>query len=470
MGVRSAVWRAGAFAAFTAALALGVPDTPRAVAKTHAPVVVRIAPQRVHIGQTLTIRGRHFGLALSKTRVQFTRRGARAVHVKTMQPRRTGRLQVRVPRRVERLLVKRNGARRATRLQMRVQSLRLGRRLSSRARSVLVGPERVSATPGDVLAAGSETVPGATAVTQSIWTTAVPAGAEADPRSASLATSLVKTVEDGYAMGRHAWIDYENCGGRIYTVPATQPTSRVALSDPTAAWRVGLQEAFTAIPIPGDAVPSGCSDATIIVVQPSTDRMWELWHARKDIDGWHADWGGATQHLSTNVGSFGPADWPGAQYYWGASASSMTMVGGMIRIEELRDGAINHALALELPQVAAGVWAWPAQRTDGTLTTADAIPYGARFRLDPSIDVDALDVPAATKVIARAAQRYGLVVREQTGWGVALGAEAPPVGGPDPYPELLGGYQPGQIMKAFPWRSLQLLKMDLRSKAGPPAA
>ena len=35
----------------------------------------------------------------------------------------------------------------------------------------------------------------------------------------------------------------------------------------------------------------------------------------------------------------------------------------------------------------AGVFSWPAQRTDGLLDSPDAIPEGARFRLDPNLDI-----------------------------------------------------------------------------------
>lgn len=317
-------------------------------------------------------------------------------------------------------------------------------------------------------AAAGERAPEEPSGGNSVWTRPVPDDAPLDPRSDRLVASLTAVVERGSRTGRPAWIAINTCSTRIVTVPADQPPVRVTLRDGGLEYKRTLQAAFEKVPLPPEAQPSNCPDRTIVVVQPSRDRMWELWHARRDASGWQADWGGATQRASKNPGSYGPQDWPGGQYNWGASGSSMTMIGGVMRLEEVRRGSIDHALTLALPNVAGGVWAWPAQRTDGTLAGPDAIPYGAHFRLDPSVDVDSLTAPAATKLIARAAQRYGLIVRERTNFAVELAAEAPPLDGANPWPGLLGT-TPDEILEAFPWQRLELLKMDVRSRPGGPS-
>ena len=55
-------------------------------------------------------------------------------------------------------------------------------------------------------------------------------------------------------------------------------------------------------------------------------------------------------------------------------------------IDELKAGVIPHALALNIPWAKPNVYSWPAQRTDGRSTDPNAIPEGARFRLDPTVD------------------------------------------------------------------------------------
>jgi hypothetical protein len=175
------------------------------------------------------------------------------------------------------------------------------------------------------------------------------------------------------------------------------------------------------------------------------------------------------RNVSQNPGYYGPDAWPGAQTDWGATASSLPIIGGVIMLREFRAGIIAHALALNLPETRAGVFAWPAQRTDG-VGGNDTIPEGARLRLDPRLDLNSLSLPPVTRLITEAAQRYGLIVRDQTGHGIGLFAEDPTqYGGNQLYYAPTGifrGEYPSMLLKSFPWRYLQVLRMHLCS-AGP---
>ena len=134
---------------------------------------------------------------------------------------------------------------------------------------------------------------------------------------------------------------------------------------------------------------------------------------------------------------------------------------------ELRRGAIKHVLGLGIPRARAKVYARPALRTDGASNCLHAVPEGARFRLDPRLDVDALQLPRPVAAMARAAQRYGIVVRDQSG---AVAFYAQNVGSlqGDPYPSLFGGKTPQELVARFPWSHLQLVRMSLaREKGGP---
>ena len=99
-------------------------------------------------------------------------------------------------------------------------------------------------------------------------------------------------------------------------------------------------------------------------------------------------------------------------------------------------------------------YSWPAQRTDGASTDPNAIPEGARFRLDPKLDIDALNLPPMTRMMAKAAQRYGMIVRDQTGHAISFFAENPNQQAADPYTTtggFFGGPYPNPVMQAFPW-------------------
>jgi hypothetical protein len=247
----------------------------------------------------------------------------------------------------------------------------------------------------------------------------------------------------------------------IYTVPAHQPTVEVALEDASRARP--LQSAWDAVPLPANAQPAAGGDKHLVVWQPSTDRLWEFWHLMPGPAGWQASWGGAIQNASSNRGAYGPEAWRGAEPDWGASASSLSIAGGLITLEDLELGQINHALAIALPDVRAGAYASPAQRTDGGSTEPHSLPEGAHLRLDPKLDLASLHLPKLTLMMAEAAQRYGIVVRDQAA-NVTFYAQDPAPTGTEPYAGAHGyfeGEAPQQLLVSFPWSHLQLLKMKL---------
>lgn len=280
---------------------------------------------------------------------------------------------------------------------------------------------------------------------KSVWNAQLPAGAKVDPASEELVAELVRQVQE-YG----PFINSVRFSTPVYTVPADQPPVRVNLDQEVP----DLQAAFEAVPIPPDARPAAGTQRHMVVWQPSTDTMWELWKAERRGERWHAEYGGRMRPVSTNPGHF--TDPP----IWGATATSLPLLGGLIRTDELRRGQIDHALALAIPRVRAGVFSLPAQRTDGQVDDPGAIPHGTRFRLDPELDLDRLDLPPVTRAIAEAAQRYGLVLRDKSG-AVTLYAEQPQTE-TDPYPELFGGLSSADLLRRFPWERLQALRLELR--------
>jgi hypothetical protein len=137
----------------------------------------------------------------------------------------------------------------------------------------------------------------------------------------------------------------------------------------------------------------------------------------------------------------------------------------MITPRELREGEIDHALSLGVPRTRAGWFSLPAQRTDGESRCPHAVPEGARFRLDPALDVGALGLAPPVAALARAAQRYGIFVRDQSD-AVAFYAQSAVSFRTDPYPAIFGGRPPYELLKSFPWSHLELAQMDLREMPG----
>jgi len=297
----------------------------------------------------------------------------------------------------------------------------------------------------------------------SFWNTVVPANAVVDPRSPELVAALAATAARESEAGIGPWISTDRYSVPVYRVPADQPAVEVRL-DAQPADRA-LQAAWRKVPLPAHARPAAGSDGHLVVWQPHSDRLWEFWRLRHAPAGWSAAWGGAIRDVSRSSGAYSRHSWPGSQPWWGASASSLSIAGGLITLEDLEAGEINHALAISLPAIRAGVYALPARRSDGSSSDPLTLPEGAHLQLDPAVDIAALDLPRPTRLIAEAAQRYGIFVRDVAG-DVTFYAQAPSPNGPDPYSGADGFFaakSPLQLLAGFPWDRLRVLDMRLRA-------
>jgi hypothetical protein len=296
----------------------------------------------------------------------------------------------------------------------------------------------------------------------SFWNVALSSDALLDSSSAAVMGAFDGEIAAEEDAKSGPWINATYYSVPVYTVPADQPTVRVALVNTSVP---ALQSAWSAVPLPSNAQPAAGGDGHLVVWQPSTDRLWEFWQLQHRRDHWSASWGGAMRRVSFNSGVYGPRAWSGAKSYWGASGSSLSIVGGLITLEDLERGQINHALAMAVPNVRAGVYASPAERTDGESAEPLSLPEGAHLRLDPNLDLATLHLPRLTLIIAEAAQRYGIVVRDK-GAEVAFYAQDPIPTGTEPYTGPRGyfeGKSPRYLLESFPWSHLQLLKMELHS-------
>jgi len=295
----------------------------------------------------------------------------------------------------------------------------------------------------------------------SFWNKEVPADASIDPTSAAVMGAFAEEVDTELATKNGPWIDTTSYSFPVYTVPADQPTVRVRLDGDSPA----LQAAWDAVPLPPAAIPAVGSDHPLILWQPSTDKLWEFHRLVYETDGWNAPWGGAMQNVSSSLGVYGPEAWPGATTVWGLSSSSLSKIGGLISLEDLELGQINHALEMAIPNVRSGQYSSPAERSDGQSADPLSLPEGAHLRLDPNLDLAALHLPRVTMMIAEAAQRYGIFVTDRAG-SVVFYAQDPIPTGTEPYTGPTGyfeGENPRQLLESFPWNHLELLKMELHS-------
>ena len=286
----------------------------------------------------------------------------------------------------------------------------------------------------------------------SVWNQPLANDAALDPQSSTYVSELVSQVSSA-----GPWMNTYSYSVPVFTVPADQPNVTVKLDTPSSPQATALRASWLQVPVPPNAKAAAGSDEHMVVIQPSTDRMWEFWKMNLQSDGWHAQWGGTMNNVSTNPGYFtspGPSN-------WGATASSLPLLGGLIRPSELAAGHIDHAIALAIPHTRAQYFTWPAQRTDGDVYSTTAIPEGQRFRLDPNLNLSTIPMSPLVRMIAVAAQKYGMIVRDKSGSVTLYGEDTTAEGLPNPYYGSTGwfrGQSVSNLLAAFPWADLEAVR------------
>ena len=291
----------------------------------------------------------------------------------------------------------------------------------------------------------------------SFWYQPIPANAPLHPNSANFTNELIRQKNTYYGTVDIGTVDYSS---PVYIADANTPTTSVAFYDcqnkgytPT-----DLLAQWAAVPIPSFAQQAGGTDGEMTVYQPSTNTLWEFWQSSKTNNTWQACWGGQMKNVSSNNGT-----WSGS---FGTTATGLPFLGGQITAEELKRGEIRHVMGISLADLETwNIISWPAQRSDGynPNNAPNRIPEGLRFRLDPNINVDALNMHPIGKIIAKAAQKYGFVVWDTAG-NVNLRAQNAKsytsLGQPDPYVDLFNGTASVHILNNFPWDKVKFLPMN----------
>jgi hypothetical protein len=288
---------------------------------------------------------------------------------------------------------------------------------------------------------------------ESIYNQALPSSAPLASNSSQIVSAFQAQVSRYYG---HVVINTTEWSTPVYVVGASAPTYALVgessiCSRPEGVFS-GFQAQIEAVPIPSGAEPATGTDKEMVIWQPSTGHLWELWRVLQESGHWTACWGGEIADAHTSDGIF-PAP-------YGASASGLSLLGGQIHLEDLEHGAIDHALELLMPDTLRSQFVWPANRTDGESDDADSIPEGTRLRLNPSLNLSTLHLSKPALEIATAIQRYGMIVGDTAG-SVALSAQDPtPLireGKANPYDTLLDGDNTYELLNAVPWSQLEVV-------------
>ncbi|NMM27760.1 MAG: DUF4124 domain-containing protein [Glaciimonas sp.] len=291
----------------------------------------------------------------------------------------------------------------------------------------------------------------------SFWYSPIPKEVPLHADSGAFVSDFLRQKKSFYG---NVNINTRSYASPVYVVDANVPVTQVMEWDcqKKKFKDKNLAQQWAAVPIPPEAEPADGTDREMTIYQPSTDTIWEFWQARKVDGNWQACWGGRLTNATRSNGSFPD--------HYGTTATSLPFIGGQITAEELRRGEIRHVIGISLVEAEHfTVKSWPAHRSDGYNPTKqpNRIPEGLRFRLNPNVNVDNLNMHPIGKIIAKAAQKYGFVVWDKAG-AISIRAQNPKsytaLGAPDPYPTLFNGTSSSAILDRFPWDQLQFLPKD----------
>ncbi|BBY45255.1 hypothetical protein [Mycolicibacterium celeriflavum] len=267
--------------------------------------------------------------------------------------------------------------------------------------------------------------------------TPIPADAEIDPNSAA----MIRAVQ----WENRAYASTVEFGIPIYTADAHTP--RYSVPCLIAEWGRcpfdGLE-----VPIPDDARPQDGSDGAMVVIDPDSRKIYEFWRAKNVNGSWTTEFGA--------VNDLDGSGWGGA-----STGSGASRLAGVVRVAEIAQELIPHALAMQSNNVCAKVFRPPALKTDGRSTRPDCIPEGARMQLDPSLDINRLGLTPAQHTVAEALQKYGAYIVDVSASPLSISFERDDTAAPGTIGRT---YSAAGIrwdydgLSKIPWNRLRVLK------------
>jgi hypothetical protein len=158
-------------------------------------------------------------------------------------------------------------------------------------------------------------------------------------------------------------------------------------------------------PIPPDAPVEAGNDHHVLVIQQGDCKLYELYHAEYNGEGWDAGSGAVFDLLSNKLR---PETWTSAD------AAGLPIFPGLVRYDEVMAGEINHALRFTVGETQRA-YIHPATHWASDNDDPDLPPMGLRFRLKADYDIS--EFTGMSRVILEALRTYGMIVADNgTSW------------------------------------------------------
>jgi hypothetical protein len=247
---------------------------------------------------------------------------------------------------------------------------------------------------GPPVIGGCQIFPAATTpATGENWWNADVSKLKLDPNSAKYIAALPGNLHPDFGQNAAYGIPF-------IVVPATQKKVPVSFD-------YGSESNKGPYPIPPNAPIEGGKNASgdrhvLVIQQGSPCKLYEMWNS-KPLNGgksWHAG-SGAVWDLSSNA--LRPNGWTSAD------AAGLAILPALIKCDEVKAGAINHAMRVTFNNSQNG-YIHPATHEASDSSDKSLPPMGLRFRLSATFNVSKLH--GQSKIIATAMQKYGLFMAD----------------------------------------------------------
>jgi hypothetical protein len=255
------------------------------------------------------------------------------------------------------------------------------------------------------------------------WNQRIAADAPSDPDSRALI--------DDFASRGPLHINIQDWSIPVYFVDAAHTPKHAVHDLRPGVFGRGF-EFPRAIPIPDGAVASPPvgehSDNHLSIIDRTLQLEWGMWAARKNDRG---EWGTGLGAVTDLAGNGVAEPWFAAAREFDAHrarAGGFPLVAGLIFVDEIKAGRIEHALCFAYDHCRGGFFVPPASTAQVTMqemTNRTGIPMGGRIQLDPAWDVEGSPLSRSGRIIARALQEYGAYCGDFAGANVLYAENAP---------------------------------------------
>jgi hypothetical protein len=250
------------------------------------------------------------------------------------------------------------------------------------------------------------------------------------------------------------WLSYAVVSPNMATGKWAVATAEALSGDPAYHVRMTAGGTLDArIRIPLGTRPDPSPDGHLTIRDVGRRREHDLWQVRTDAAGRIVS---CTSGASFPLGAWTENPRP----VWSADAASFPLRRGLITPEDVVAGVIDHPLVFGEPQIGSGRPRYPATHNTPT-GPAGHLVEGTWLRLDPSVDVNALDLPTWQKLIARAAQRFGMFLRDNSGSLAVYAENTINRGGAAVWTDIGIDGVSARFSRNFPWNRMQVLSPPL---------